>query len=182
VRTQEEFARAQREAAALTEEAQVASVKYAKAVAKWELKKSEVLQKYPQSGDPKFVSYKGQLLKESEMEAVHSFEKEHSSPRAAADSYVFLLPGKSPVYFATYSHATRNDLAAVCYSSVTPGKSQPMFVSLCKTEEGYWFVTPRPNRSNNLFVGNPPPVFRRIDEPAKSNSKAAASPQGQRGR
>ena len=167
IRVQEELAKLQRDLASLAEEAQAVSMKYAKSRAGWELKRREILRKYPHSDDPEFTPYKGMLLTPHELEAMHSFEKEHGSPRAAAGSYILSLPGLTPVYYATYAHATRSDLAAVCYSSVTPGMSQPMSLYLCKTGEGYWFVNPRPNRSNNLFRGNPLKIFKRTDEQAK---------------
>jgi hypothetical protein len=160
-KAQEKFAKAQQDLKLVADEFHDATVKQAKKMVALEMEKREILQKYPQEGEPSFTRYKGRLLTEGELESVKAFEQEHASPRAAADSYVLLLTSLrvwNPVYSGTYPHKYRGDVVAVYYLTEKPD-TRRVYVATCKTSEGLWFVCPRAGQRDNLVTGKPPLIF-----------------------
>jgi flagellar basal body-associated protein FliL len=159
----EQIAKTQRDLNLLSEEYREASMKNAKGITKLEQERREAMNQFPKDGDTRFVRHKEQLLTEGELQIVRSYEKEHGSPRAAADSYVLSLESLrlwKPAWKATYNHSHRDDLVAVYYVTDKPDARHHLHAYLCKTIEGLWFVVPQQGKADNLNAGKPASIFK----------------------
>jgi hypothetical protein len=149
----------------LVQELQEAIGKYATTMAKSEMERRRICKKYPQPDDPEYVLRNGLLVTDAELRTIRSFEKAHSTPRGASDDYLLSLDPKTVAklrYIGSYSHPSRDDVAAVCYAGGALEYNR--FLYIHRTGEGLWFVYPRLNRANHLFTGSPPVAFRRIED------------------
>ena len=169
---------------AFQQESRALAAKLQKSKEEWDRKwidleqeRRRSLVKFPEPGDPRLSEHKNLLYTAEELEQVKTYEREHATPRAAANAYIKALEDKGNLtrdkniltrdtgYAGLYKNTKAEDSYVVCYNTPPVGGfPQPVHVYVLKDKEGYWQVVPLSTDGIHVMRGPPPTGYTRTKE------------------